>query len=112
MDILTQHKFIIVGADGLNALGIVRSLGEIGIRACLIRVKESSQKSLVKASRYVDEVVFVDPSEDIFRVLIEKYGNEACKPFLFFTDDWFLELSDAHYEELKDLFFLGQVNLN
>lgn len=99
-----NRKYIIFGGDGLNALGIVRSLGEIGIRTDIIRSKESPHLATIEKSKYVNKVYYGITSEELLKILLEKYGNEVLKPVVFFTDEWNEACFDSHYNELKDKF--------
>lgn len=103
---MKSHKFIIFGYDHYNALGVVRSLGEKGIAPIVILHKTIvKDASLVPNSRYASVVHIVENVDDGYRLLLEKYGNEALKPFLYSCDDYVEMCLDSHYEELKDRFY-------
>lgn len=99
-----SRKYIIFGGDGLNALGIARSLGEIGIKTDIIRIKESAHFATIEKSKYVNEVFYGNTSEDLLTILLQKYGKEILKPIVFFTDEGNEACFDSHYDELKDRF--------
>ncbi len=98
------RKYILFGGDGLNALGIVRSLGEIGIRTDIIRTKESPHIATIEKSRYVNKAYYGTTNEDLLNILLEKYDKEDLKPVVFFTDEWNEACFDSHYNKLKDKF--------
>lgn len=99
-----DHKFIIAGGDGINPLGIVRSLGEEGINSSAIRLRHSNHWASVNTSKYVTQVDYAKDYEDVYRICVEKYGNEELKPFLFFTDEGNALVFDSHYDEIKEKF--------
>lgn len=99
-----NRKYIIFGGDGLNPLGIIRSLGEIGLKSDIICFKESAHLPTIEKSKYVDKAYYGCTSEDMLNILIENYGNEILKPVVFFTDEGNEACFDSHYGELKDRF--------
>lgn len=100
---LKEHKFILFVVDHYNPLGIARSLGESGIHPIVILVSQSPV--LLNHCRYVETLHQVDSYEDGFRLLMEYYGHESYRPFLYIGDDHGVEIIDSHYEELKDKFY-------
>ena len=48
-----SHKCIIFGGDGVNALGVVRSLGEKGIKSYVIRLHPTEHIPPIESSKYV-----------------------------------------------------------
>lgn len=101
-DIYKDRKYIIFGADGINPLGIVRSLGQEGIKTDIIRDKVSGHFASVNTSKYAGKVFFADSNEDAYKILTENYGNEELKPVLFFTYEGNSNFCDELYDELKD----------
>lgn len=89
---------IILGGDNLNSLGIIRSLGEVGIRPIIILYKEGHIK-LVPHSRYAKQVFWVDSIEEGV-ALMYKYASKDCRPFVYTTDDNTESYLDLHYDEL------------
>ena len=100
-----QHKFIICGGDGLNPLGIIRSLGEEGIHPYLILKRDKKKKSVISASKYIEQIYYANAEEDVIDILIKVFGDEANKPFVFLTDEGNAELLDQHYDIIKNKFF-------
>ena len=104
MDNLHSHKFIIFGGDGINALGIVRSLGEMGIQSNVIRLTRSEHIPPIETSKYVTNVWYAKNPEEVLTILLENFSNEIEKPILFFTDELHTEVYDKHYDQLKEKF--------
>lgn len=68
---LKEHKFVILGDDHFNPLGIVRSLGEIGIKPDVIVV--GGDEHLISSSKYPAIVTFVTCLDDSLNLLRNKY---------------------------------------
>lgn len=102
---LGTHKFIVIGGDAVNALGIVRSLGEIGIKTNIIGEWEPTRHALLSHSKFVDSVDVVQNNDEILQILMNKYGNEKNKPFLFFTWEGHESFCDLHYNEISRKFY-------
>lgn len=98
-----SHSFIVVGMEHYNPLGVIRSLGQNGIRPDYIAIKHKS--AVASCSRYVATTHFVDTVEEAYEVLVSKYGQEEKhKPFVITTDDDMESFLDLHYDDLKDRF--------
>lgn len=100
---LKQHKFIVFCGDHYNPLGVIRSLGEKKIRPIVILV--AKEPKLIPLSRYIRKLHRVDNIEDGFKVLLDEYGNEKEKPFVYSCSDEIASLLDLNYDRLIDKFF-------
>lgn len=98
-----KHKHILLVPDHTNPLGIVRSLGEEGIRPIVLLC--SKNPTLVNKSKYVGELHQFETIEEGFDYLVSHYGNEELKPFVYNGSDDVTLLLDSHYEELKGKFY-------
>ena len=103
MDNIRKHKFIVFCNDHYNPLGIVRSLGEEGIRPIVIL--ESAHPVMINHSRYVEHLHHVQSIDEGYEVLLLEYGNESLKPFLYTSDDRITSYLDLHYDELIEKFY-------
>ena len=114
MEQILLHKHIVFGGEHYNPLGVIRSLGEFGIKPVYI-VMDSKLKFASK-SKYIHKVHVVSSIEEGYKLLLDVYGNEKNKPFLYSTDDSFEGYIDERYDELKDRFYFfnagksGRVN--
>lgn len=101
-----DHLCIVMAIEHYNPLGVIRSLGEAGVKPVFIAIK--GRAKIASASKYIAECHFVDTIEEGYQVLMQKYGNIAVstgiKPFLFSSDDKDVGYLDLHYDELKDKF--------
>ena len=98
-----KNKFIIFAVDHFNPLGVIRSLGEIGILP--IVVLYSKHPILVKYSKYIAQLYEVDTIEKGLEVIIKNYSNEDSKTFILATSDDVESVLDQHYDELHDKFY-------
>lgn len=98
-----QKEYIILGGDNINTLGIVRSLGEVGIRPIILLYKEGNIK-LVPYSKYAKKVFWVNSIEEGV-ALMYNYTSEDCRPFVYTTDDNTESYLDLHYDELIQHFY-------
>ena len=104
MSDLKSHKFIIIGGDNINSLGVLRSLAEARLEPEMIMVNER-KPSFILNSRYAKIVHKSTSIEESLDILLAIYGKERNKPFVYTTDDNHEQLLDSHYEELKDTFY-------
>lgn len=103
---LKKHKFIVFCSDHYNPLGIVRSLGEKGIRPIVVLNTEKVKPGLIIKSKYPSIIHEVNTPEEGLEFIIEHYGNEkSCKPFIYSSSDDICQLLDNNYDRLKESFF-------
>lgn len=100
---LKQHKFIVFCGDHYNPLDVIRSLGEKKISPIVILV--AKEPRYIPRSRYVGKLHRVDNMEDGLKVLLDEYGNEKEKPFVYTCSDEIASLLDLSYNLLIDKFF-------
>ena len=100
---LKKHKFIIFGSYSANTLGQIRGLGEKGIKPVVVLMHKNTFR--VDKSRYIFHLFNVKDVDRGLDLIIEKYGNEQYKPFLYTDCDNVVEAFDRRYNELVDRFF-------
>ena len=108
---LTEHKFIVFGSAPYNTLGAVRSLGEAGICPdVILHPRYRSNPIFTNNSKYVRQVHVVNTVEDGYSLLLNLYGKEQLKPFVYACDDWVESILDLHYNDIKNrfIFFHGK----
>ena len=104
-----MHKIVIVfGNNHLNSLGIVRSLGEFGIRP--VCVMSAYDKGFVFDSKYPIVKCFQNSLEDGLNFIIQQYGNEKEKPIVIPSCDTAAHLLDIHSENLNSRFHIHYAN--
>jgi len=100
---IREHKFIVFGFEHYNPLGIVRSLGEIGINPDAIIIKGSTR--CTSLSKYINNKYLVSDIEEGYSLMLKRYGGETLKPFVFTSDDTVTSFFDERYDELKNKFY-------
>lgn len=106
-----NHLVIVFAIDHYNPLGVIRSLGENGIRPIYIAIRHRVELGV--KSKYVSKVYQVDSVEEGYKILMEKYGEAyktGNKPFVLFSDDKSVGYFDFHYENVKDRFITYNAN--
>lgn len=103
-DKLREYTFILPCAEHYNPLGMVRSLGEVGIKPIVV-VLRSDQK-ITSASKYIGKTHYVDTIEEGFNLIINNYKSDQKKAFILTSDDTTISFYDQKYDRLKDYFIL------
>lgn len=100
---LLSHKFIVLCEDHYNPLTLIRTLSLDGLKPIVVLAGKNPY--LITASKYAGNIVRVETLEEGLEYIINTYGSESQKPFLFSCDDNTATLLDARYSELKDHFY-------
>ncbi len=99
-----REYIVFSGKEHYNSLGIVRTLGEKGIRPIFVAVK--GDLKFVGQSKYVKRRHYVDSVEEGVQLIYERYAkSKENKSFIFVEDDWTVAALDEKYEILKDYFY-------
>ena len=101
--VLKKHKFIIFGDGHFNSLGMVRSLGEVGIRPDVVLVDHN--RKVVGSSKYIHNLYDANSIEDGLEYIISMYSLEKEKPFLLTGSDKIIAVIDRNYNRLIDKFY-------
>lgn len=102
---IKQHKFIVLCSDHYNPLGVVRSLGEVGIKPIVILIANHGKPSLIVKSKYPDKIHIVGSTNEGLDYLLNEYGHEKYKPFVYSCSDDVCEMLDMNYNILIDKFY-------
>lgn len=97
------HKHIVLCGDNFNALSLIRSLGEAGIRPIVI-VAQEGHVPLIEKCKFISVFHQTNSIEESFDILLT-YGDENLKSFIYTSDDNHQSLLDKKYDILKDRFF-------
>ena len=100
---LQERRHIVFCQDHYNPLNVIRSLGERGLRAYVILMSENPV--MINHCRYPQKLHIVSSYDEGYKILINEYGNEKIKPFIYCSDDKTMCFLDEHYNELKDKFY-------
>ena len=99
-----EHLHIVFSGDHYNPLGVVRSLGEEGVRPIAILVCKG-KPHLINNSKYLGKLHLVKTVDEGYDVLMSSYANEERKPFIYTCSDDIESFVDQHYDALVPHFF-------
>lgn len=102
---IKDHLFIVISGDNGNALGVIRSIGEAGIKPILIYLAEESHIQFLVFSKYLSTIHVVQSYEEGVNLLLDKYSHQKQKPFVYSCDDSLESILDHRFEELYDDFY-------
>ena len=98
-----KEYIVFVSKEHYNPLGIVRTLGEAGIRPIVVIVE--GELKFVGQSKYVKECYYVQSPEEGIALIKEKFAHPGEKSFILTGDDVTVSTLDCHYDDLKDYFY-------
>lgn len=102
---IKDHLFIVITGDNANALGVVRSLGQAGLKPIVIYLFEETHLPLLIRSRYLTTIHEVHSYEEGVDLLLRTYSGQEKKPFVYTCDDSIQSIFDRRYPELEGQFF-------
>ena len=104
---LQNRIFIVMGVEHYNPLGIIRSLGEYGIKSVYIGI--DGRANVASQSKYISKCYKVKNYVEACQLLLDKYGNYSSDnlPIVYLSDDDQLGYMDENYEKFagKFIFF-------
>jgi len=109
---MNREYIVFAGRDHYNPLGIVRTLGECGIKSIVIINRQFKGPKMVPLSKYVKRCHYVDTLEEGIQLLLNRYScyplkceiAMSNKSFILTGEDRVVHELNAHYEDLKDYF--------
>ena len=106
-----KNDIIIIGADHCNALGVIRSLGECGIRPIFILLNDT-KKCMTEYIKYIKKIYVIDENKQkmLCKFLLEEFKNLELKPIIIPTGDPIEKYLDENYNLLKEKFILPNIN--
>lgn len=100
-----MNKVIVIGGDHHNTLGVIRGLGERGIKTELILVTPS-ERTFVDASKYIEKKWKVDDNEKAVELLLSEFKDEDEKPVVICCSDTSSGAIDDNRDKLSPYFYL------
>lgn len=100
-----SNRVIVIGYNTFNCYGVVRSLGEAGIKPDMILAE--SRVPFIAKSRYVNSVKYFKKPSDLPEMLLNEYTVEDSKPIVICCDDPIQSAVDCNYGRLKEHFLLS-----
>lgn len=103
-DEILNYRHIVFGVEHYNPLGLIRSLGEYGIRPIFIVINDGSVRPFASKSKYISDIYPVASIEEGYHLLLQKtFDNKKC--FLYTADDQTESYLDCHYEALNEKYY-------
>lgn len=97
-----MNNVIIVGQDHYNTLGLVRSLGEKGIRSIVVIIACETKSSFVLKSKYVKEGFFFETADNkVIDFIVEKWKNKDKPSVVIGSSDTACTLIDSNLSKLE-----------
>lgn len=114
IEVIRKHLFIVVGEEHYTPLGVIRSLGEQGIRPVAIILKPQAKHiaNVASTSKYISKLHIVSSYDDVYDLIKKNYSNQKLKPFIIPCDDIIVAKLDEHFEELKGSFYIQNAGGN
>ena len=96
-----MHPIIVIGSNHHNTFSMVKSFGCAGHVVDVILFGCSS--SYIEKSKYVRRITYIPSPSDIIDALSQVESSE--KPIIVSCSDVVSQITDAHYDELKERFW-------
>ena len=100
-----MRSVIVIGCDHHNTLGVIRSLGEKGIRPDAVIVSRDG-KSFVGKSKYIRKLHIVCQNSEVTPYLLSHLKQDGEKSVVICCHDGASSEIDLHLDELKEFFIL------
>ncbi|BFK64090.1 hypothetical protein I2700191B6_04430 [Dorea formicigenerans] len=112
-----EEKIVIIGGLHHNTLGVIRSLGEEGIKSnnmiIVLSGKEIKKENIISKSKYIikENIVYLQSDNDIVLWLLKhkKKLNSSC---VICCSDGSAEVVIKNYKVLKDYYLLPGLSMN
>jgi D-aspartate ligase len=101
-----QNKVIVFGGSHHNTLGVVRALGEKGIRPYVFISNKSLDDSLVLKSKYVKKGWIYKSEDECLRNIIANFTSDEKKTIIISTSDSVTSLLDLNFDQLTVNFII------
>lgn len=103
-------EVIVIGVDHFNTLGIIRSLGEIGIKPIAVILSEKKHRVWTLKSKYLNrELSCVISSDDFANVLTRIGKTFKDKAYLIPSCDTAVKLLDDNRDSIDNYFILPSI---
>lgn len=100
-----MKKVVVLGSDHVNTLGIIRSLGEAGLRPTAIIVSDES-KCWTAKSKYIGQLIITSSKKDEITDALIKAKIENEKIYLIPCGDPYTKLIDENFDLLSRFYII------
>ena len=100
------HPVVVFATEHYNTLGLIRSLGEVGMSPNYIAVKGKAK--VASTIKYVLKNYFVNSIDEGYNLLCREYGNpnKGEEAIVLCMEDKVLGVMDEHYDEIFEKFIM------
>lgn len=106
-----QQDVFVIGGNHHNALGVIRALGERGLRPFVI-IQCEEKKPYIRRSKYIQKYWIVKSDEEVLDLLKQEGVKREQRSVLIACADGLSSLVDMHRDELSKWYLLpGAVEL-
>lgn len=110
----TKNKIIIIGGNHHNTLGLIRSVGELGLPVIVLLEPCDLHFCNLRFSKYITRLHLLNSTNEAINILQKDYWTDNEKGIIICGSDTSISLLDANYDKLKNHFFIfnakGQQN--
>ena len=100
-----MNKVVVIGGDHHNTLGVIRSLGEKGVRPDALIISRDGQ-TFVGRSKYINSLHIVNEVKEITSYLLHHLCDISHKTVIICCNDATSSEIDLHADELRNNAFL------
>lgn len=100
-----MSEVFLIGGCHHNILGVIRSLGEKGVRSNVI-IETLENRPYVVYSKYIKEKWIVRNEQAVFETLLQEAKRYTEKPVVIACADNLSSLLDLHHDELSKYYLL------
>lgn len=105
-----NNNCIVIGGDHHNTLGVIRSLGQKGLKSNAIIVP-SSKYSYVAKSKYLSSVKSLQNEAELIPYLLNHYHDNDLKSIIICCSDTVAAIIDSNADKLKDYYIFPNSSL-
>lgn len=106
-----RNEIIVIGSEHYNALGVIRSLGIIGIKPTFIFLDGKEYYPCAK-SKYIGNLIILSEQNEtkIIDFLINYDSDKTYKPIIIPTGDPIVKILDNNFNKLKDKYYVPNIS--
>lgn len=103
---MNQNKVIVFGGSHHNTLGVVRALGEKGIKPYVFISSKTLTDSFVLKSKYVEKGWIFKSIDECLKNIIRDFSNKEKKAIVISTSDTATSCLDLNFDKLSRDFII------
>ncbi len=104
-----MYSILVVGDDGTNTLGLIRSLGEAGYKPDAI-ITSSGKPVHLRKSVYIGRYKIIEKSNEALLSALTEFESYGKKYYLFPTSDFVLKCIGDNSDKLKEKYYMPSVS--